>query len=364
MLATVIVPVFISLIGRKRSLCFGGILQAIYLFTYVNPVPELYYIFSAIAGVGSSFIWITMGTEIGVNSTNETAHRNTCIYWAFFMSGNLFGNIFVFFTWAGHDHVNETLQLSTTLLSGFISLFGSFLFLFLKELPEEEIREDKTTKDLAIEYFKSIDVVRDWRVQSIIPMACMFAIEQSFFTSIYPTCIGANKDLGFDSIKFIGLSAFFVTIGELLGAGLQMISVVRLYRGYSLSFVSFLFLGAISVCFIMLPNECTISSTPQSSLVTPKVSVLMLTSVIIGIYDSTASIIGESILCTFFDSERDTAGCFVVFNLSFGLAQFSCFMYTSYITLWNQILINMIFLLLSLISFTRLDLFEYRNKAK
>ena len=75
MVATVIVPVFISLIGRKRSLCFGGILQAIYLFTYVNPVPELYYIFSAIAGVGSSFIWITMGTEIGVNSTNETAHR-------------------------------------------------------------------------------------------------------------------------------------------------------------------------------------------------------------------------------------------------------------------------------------------------
>ena len=75
MFATVIVPVFISLIGRKRSLCFGGILQAIYLFTYVNPVPELYYIFSAIAGVGSSFIWITMGTEIGVNSTNETAHR-------------------------------------------------------------------------------------------------------------------------------------------------------------------------------------------------------------------------------------------------------------------------------------------------
>ena len=69
-------------------------------------------------------------------------------------------------------------KLSTTLLSGFISLFGSFLFLFLKELPEEEIREDKTTKDLAIEYFKSIDVVRDWRVQSIIPMACMFAIEQ------------------------------------------------------------------------------------------------------------------------------------------------------------------------------------------
>lgn len=113
----------------------------------------------------------------------------------------------------------------------------------------------------------------------------------------------------------------------------------------------------------------------------------MLTSVIIGIYDSTASIIGESILCefknssintfktkalyiyilylgTFFDSERDTAGCFVVFNLSFGFAQFACFMYTSYITLWNQILINMLFLLLSLISFTRLDLFEYRNKAK
>ena len=63
---------------------------------------------------------------------------------------------------------------------------------------------------------------------------------------------------------------------------------------------------------------------------------------------------------TFFSSERDTAGCFVVFNLSFGLAQFSCFMYAAYITLWNQILINLVFLLLSLISFTRLDLYDYR----
>ena len=91
MFATVIVPVFISLIGRKRSLCFGGILQAIYLFTYVNPVPELYYIFSAIAGVGSSFIWITMGTEIGVNSTNETAHR----FFQFFKDSHNMNKLFI-----------------------------------------------------------------------------------------------------------------------------------------------------------------------------------------------------------------------------------------------------------------------------
>ena len=60
---------------ERRSLCFGGVLQASYLFTYLNPIPGLYYFFSAIAGIGSSFIWITMGTELGVNSTNDTAHR-------------------------------------------------------------------------------------------------------------------------------------------------------------------------------------------------------------------------------------------------------------------------------------------------
>ena len=35
------------------------------------------------------------------NSDEKSALRNTCIYWAGFMSGQLLGNLFVFFAWAG-----------------------------------------------------------------------------------------------------------------------------------------------------------------------------------------------------------------------------------------------------------------------
>ena len=77
-------------------------------------------------------------------------------------------------------------------------------------------------------------VIKDWRVQCIVPMAVMFALEQAFFGSIYPTCVGANKQLGFDSIRLIGLSSIFLGIGELLGTALQFLSFVQKYRGYAL----------------------------------------------------------------------------------------------------------------------------------
>lgn len=40
--------------------------QASYFFTYLNPTPNLYYVFSAIAGLGDSLLWVSVMTEVGL----------------------------------------------------------------------------------------------------------------------------------------------------------------------------------------------------------------------------------------------------------------------------------------------------------
>ena len=36
-----------------------------------------------------------------------------------------------------------------------------------------------------------------------------------FWQSIYPTCIGATKALGYDSDRLVGLASIFVAIGSI-----------------------------------------------------------------------------------------------------------------------------------------------------
>jgi len=117
----------------------GALCQTSYIFVYINPIPWLYYTFSGVAGLGGTFIWVGLGCEIAINSNDKTAHRNTCAYWGGFMAGSLAGNLYVFFAWAGHSVVTEELQRNTAIITGTISLIGSFVFLLLRPLPQDEI---------------------------------------------------------------------------------------------------------------------------------------------------------------------------------------------------------------------------------
>ena len=92
--AAFLTPVFISIFGRKTTMIMGGLLeeqfekfrkqcfqkfhfilansdQASYFFTYLNPSPNLYYVFSAIAGLGDSLLWVSVMTEVGLITSKK-----------------------------------------------------------------------------------------------------------------------------------------------------------------------------------------------------------------------------------------------------------------------------------------------------
>ena len=56
------------------------------------------------------------------------------------MSGTFGGNLYVFFAWNGKDTISQSEQVSLSLILGGITVFGSFIFLLSRQLPDD-IRE-------------------------------------------------------------------------------------------------------------------------------------------------------------------------------------------------------------------------------
>ena len=61
--------------------------------------------------------------------------------------------------------------------------------------------------------------------------------------------------------------------------------------------MSVLYYIANVVAFLMLPNNCTTGETGELSLVEPSTAALLFSSVLFGLYDAIASIIGEALIC-------------------------------------------------------------------
>ena len=148
-------PVAFRLLNRKLMLLLGGLLNASYVFCFINPVPSLLYVFVAVSGIGGSLIRIAQGTDIVVNSTERTISRNVSIFFAMYMSGSFSGNLYVFFTWDGKDSVSEEQQVKLAVILGSITVAGSFIFLLARGIPEDVPDENLSTKEACLKYILS-----------------------------------------------------------------------------------------------------------------------------------------------------------------------------------------------------------------
>lgn len=102
----------------------GSLLNASYVFCYINPSPALLYSFSAISGMGGTLLWIAQGSDLTLNSTEKTIARNWSIFFAMFMSGSFGGNLYVYFSWKDIDIITESTQVTVSIVLGVITVVG------------------------------------------------------------------------------------------------------------------------------------------------------------------------------------------------------------------------------------------------
>ena len=181
------------------------------------------------------------------------------------------------------------MQISTIAIAASISLVGTFLTLFIKEIESED-DELKPAEKIKT----ALRTAKDRRAQLIIAAAIFGGIEQGFVTNIYPTCVGASKSLGSDAPHFIGISSILVGIGEIVGAGFQLSHWVQSLRAYLYLFAGGLFFVVNALMFVFLPNDCTNSSVYENPLVDPTIGLILLCSFLFGMTDAIFSMLPEA----------------------------------------------------------------------
>lgn len=108
--ATPFLPLLISHVGNKWLLVIGGILNTVFIISFIYPYPALIYTTSALSGIAGCFLFVCGASEIGKNSSEEKVDRNTGLWWIGFIAGALLGNLYVYIAWQGKAYVTQKEQ--------------------------------------------------------------------------------------------------------------------------------------------------------------------------------------------------------------------------------------------------------------
>ena len=101
--------------------------------------------------------------------------------------------MYIYFAWNGRSSITETEQVTLAVLLGGITVAGSFLFLFSRQLPEDIHDTGVSAWEACVDYIGCVGRMGKKReVILMIPLMAFMGFEMAFFQGIYPTCIGAT----------------------------------------------------------------------------------------------------------------------------------------------------------------------------
>ena len=122
--------------------------------------------------------------------------RNSAIFWVLYMSGTLFGNLYVFFAWRGKTEVSQGEQTTLSIILSVLVLIGTILVLFIKKVPDPGAKAEEIDDGMlksAWKYTKSsFQMAKHKEVQLMLPVMIFSGFELGFWETIYPTIIGTQ----------------------------------------------------------------------------------------------------------------------------------------------------------------------------
>ena len=110
------------------------------------------------------------------------------------MGGSLIGNTYVFVAWKGKTTVSQTEETTLSVILAVLVAIGTILLFFLRAVPDPgaEGNQKVSLWSDSWEYMKtSFALVKNRKVQLMLPVMMFSGYELAFWETIYPTCIGS-----------------------------------------------------------------------------------------------------------------------------------------------------------------------------
>ncbi|XP_075998839.1 UNC93-like protein MFSD11 isoform X2 [Genypterus blacodes] len=374
--SNLVAPSVVTLIGPQISMFVSGLLYSGYIAMFICPYNWSFYTASVLVGIGAAVLWTAQGNVLAINSTDTTIGRNSGIFWALLQFSLFFGNLYIYLSWHGHDHIKDVDRRTVFITLTVISLVGCFLF-FLIRKPDSIAPPPETTEPLlqtdmtdsnstavlsrpglcsqALEAFVKACKLIVTKEMLLLSLSIAYTgLELTFYSGVYGTCIGAMTAFGSDAKSLIGISGIFIGIGEILGGG--MFGILNKCNRYGRNPVVLLGLITHFVAFFLIflniasdAPQAPEAGTQMQTYMTPSIGVALLCSFLLGLGDSCFNTQLLSIVGLMF--RDNSAPAFAVFKFIQSITAAVAFFYSNLLLLHWQLLILVVFGFAGTVSF-------------
>ncbi|XP_061837518.1 UNC93-like protein MFSD11 [Nerophis lumbriciformis] len=362
--SNLLAPSMVAVIGPQLAMFFSGLLYSGYIAMFVYPYTWSFYTASVLVGIGAAVLWTAQGNVLAINSGEQTIGRNSGLFWALLQSSLLFGNLYIFLAWHGHEHISDKDRQTVFISLTVISLVGCFLFFLIRKPdpdadaapgePPEVLLQTESSEDTlrwscsvlcsqALDAFVQACKLLATKEMLLLSLSIAYTgLELTFYSGVYGTCVGAMTRFGQDAKSLIGISGICIGLGEILGGG--VFGLLDKCNRFGRSPVVLLGLVthyvAFYLIFLNIANDAPLapeSGTDLRAFLEPSVGVALLCSFLLGFGDSCfntqlLSIVG-------FTFRDNSAPAFAIFKFIQSILAALAFFYSNFLLLHWQLLI-------------------------
>ncbi|CAF1336957.1 unnamed protein product, partial [Rotaria sordida] len=199
-IANVLAPAFVFIFGAPVSMFIGASTYFFYVFSFLLPMTWSFYLTSILLGFGAAILWTAEGAYLAANSDEHTTSRNTGIFSALFQSSLLGGNLYVYLSLKADVITRSTRYPLFTVFSVVcaiaLAIYAYIIWRWLIERRQQQLQLEPVKRKTALSF------------------------SQTFFQTVYATCIGHSIKYGNTRKRLIGLHGVLLGIGEIVGGGL------------------------------------------------------------------------------------------------------------------------------------------------
>uniref|UniRef100_A0AAF5DPY2 Major facilitator superfamily (MFS) profile domain-containing protein n=1 Tax=Strongyloides stercoralis TaxID=6248 RepID=A0AAF5DPY2_STRER len=304
----------VDVIGAKWSMVLSGFIFTIHMGFFMFLNTYVYYSISAIMGLGNLLSWTGQGVYLREITTKNNYLRNSAICWAVNLISLPVGGILLLLLekFIGNE-LMDYMPISTIRITMCVFLGTSFIsFLLFCSLPNNSGPLKKFNKKNLIDALKkNITMIKDRRIQLLIPCFFFIGYETGYWVAIYPTCLIFLKTLNLgNAIKVTAFYTIACGLGQIImSLIISWISKKFIKNGYKYSLILagiIHFIGFILV-FFCIPPESKYMLTTKESFLPVNIFIILLISFLFGAGDSAWNSIRTGVCTSQFKDETSQA---------------------------------------------------------
>uniref|UniRef100_A0A0K0FBN0 UNC93-like protein MFSD11 (inferred by orthology to a human protein) n=1 Tax=Strongyloides venezuelensis TaxID=75913 RepID=A0A0K0FBN0_STRVS len=291
-ITALITSYIVDTIGAKWSMVLSGFIFTIHMAFFMFLNSHVYYIVSALMGLGNSLSWTGHGVYLREITTKNNYLRNSAICWAVnLISLPLGGIALLVLEEFLEGELMDYMPISTIRIVMSLFLATSFIsFILFSTLPNFSGSKKAFSKEKLVNSLKkNLTMIKDRRLQLLIPCFFFIGYESGYWVAIYPTCLTFLKTLNLGST--LRLTAFYTIacgIGQIImSLIISWISKRYTVNGYkySITLAGILHFMTFVLIFCCIPPESKYMHTSKESFLPASGFTVLLISFLLGAGD-------------------------------------------------------------------------------